>query len=348
MRPSGLDLADVATWPWWLKGLAWLGTAAWVLAAGYWLVLGDQRRELTRLARADSDSRLALEAKEAAEGDAAAVHQRHRQIETTLALALRELPVTIDVPALIEDLSGAAVDSGLVIDSIQVSDEEVHGLYAAMPIALAVAGTYHQFGAFIAAAAALERVVAFQDFEIETRGPGLALTLAARAYRAVDGPHRAAADVDSAAGSAAEAAPKGAKAGVRFVYQGVGRSPFEAERPVDQTVVRTETAGKTLASFALARLQMVGVLARSGDAWGLVRDPSGHVHRVGVGDRLGLHGGRIADVEFGGIEVVETLSDEAGGWATRVRRLEPAPAPAEGAADEQQEEPVEETSEEDQ
>ena len=338
---NGLDFADIATWPWWLKALACLGTAAWVLAAGYWLVLGDQRRELARLGQAGSDSRVALQAKQDAQGGAATVHERHGDLETTLAHALSQLPTTIDVPALIDDLGRAAVDSGLVIDSIQVAEEAVYDLHAALPITLVLAGTYHQFGAFLAAAAALNRVVAFQDFEIETRGTGLILNLAARAYRAVDGPHRVAASSDPA--SASLDAP-------RVAYEGAGRSPFEADRaPKPSVPVAGASAEETLESFALGRLRMVGVLARRGDSWGLVRDPSGHVHRVGVGDRLGLQGGRVSKVDFEGMEVTETLADEAGGWTTRMHRLEPAPpeAPMEEEED-SQDKPVDEDLEEQQ
>lgn len=330
---GGLDISDVATWPWWQKALACFGTVAWVLAAGYWLVLGDQRRELARLGQAGSDSRLALEAKQDAQGGAATVHQRHGDLETTLALALRQLPTTTDVPALIDDLGGAAVDSGLVIDSIQVAEETVYELHAALPITLVLAGTYHQFGAFLAAAAALDPVVAFQDFEIEARGTGLILNLAARAYRAVDGPHRAVASGDSASGSPGVAG---------VAYEGTGRSPFEADRPPPSAPLAEAPAEEALESFALGRLRMVGVLARRGDSWGLVRDPGGHVHRVGIGDRLGLQGGRVTRVEFDAMEVTETLADEGGGWTKRVRRLEPVPPEAPMDEEEPQDKPVDE------
>ena len=338
-KAAGLDYSDVATWPWWLKALACLGTAAWVLAAGYWLVLGDQRRELARLSQAGSDSRQALQVKRDAQGGAATVHERHGNLETTLALALSQLPTMIDVPTLIDDLGRAAVDSGLAIDSIQVAEEAVYDLHAALPITLVLAGTYHQFGAFLAAAAALDRVVAFQDFEIETRGTGLILNLAARAYRAVDGPHRAAVSGDPASGFLG--AP-------RANYEGTGRSPFEADRTPPSAPLAAAPAEKTLENFALGRLRMVGVLARRGDSWGLVRDPSGHVHRVGVGDRLGLQGGRVSKVDFEGMEVTETLADEGGGWATRVRRLEPAPAEAPTEEEDPQDKSVDEDLEEQQ
>lgn len=310
MRVSEIDLADVAAWPTWLKAAAHLAVAGWVLGMGHWLVLGEQRRELASLARTGSDLGRTVEAKSESVRRIGPAGQRRARLESTLAAALGGFPATVDLPTLIEELSRAAVESGLVIESIHVSDDEPHDDYVAMPIALVVTGSYHQFGAFMAAVAGLERRLTLHDFEIEARGRPLTLTLAGRAYRAVDGADR---------GSAASAPGP-----ARVVYSGAGRSPFQVDRAPQPDDPHPEMQGKQpLERFALARLQMVGALARRGVAVGLVRDPTGHVHRVGAGDRLGLHGGRITSVGFDGMEIVETLSDHASGWARRVHRMEP-------------------------
>ena len=308
MRLSEIDLVDVAAWPGWMKAVAHLAVAGWVLGMGYWLVLGEQRRELATLARTGGELRQGVEAKAQAARRVASADQRRAHLESTLARARGQLPTAVDLPTLIEELSRAAVDSGLVIESIHVSDDEPHDDYVAMPIALVVTGSYHQFGVFMAAAAGLERLLTFQDFEIEARGRPLTLTLAGRAYRGVDG----------SGGDLAASAP------VRVAYSGTGRSPFEVDHAPPPRGPHPEMHGKQpLERFALARLQMVGVLARRGVAVALVRDPTGHVHRAGAGDRLGLHGGRVTSVAFDGMEIVETLSDHATGWARRVHRMEP-------------------------
>lgn len=309
MRVSEIDFADVAAWPTWLKAAAHVAVAGWVFGMGHWLVLGEQRRELASLARTGSDSSRAAEAKSEAVVRGAAADPRRVHLESTLATALGRLPAAIDLPTLIEELSRAAVDSGLVIESIHVSDDEPDDDYVAMPIALVVTGSYHQFGTFMAAAAGLDRLLTFHDFEIEARGRPLTLTLAGRAYRAADG---------AARGSAASGPGP-----VRVAYSGQGRSPFQVDNAPQPDDPHPEMQGKQpLERFALARLQMVGVLARRGVAVGLVRDPTGHVHRAGLGDRLGLHGGRVVSVGFDGMEIVETLSDHVSGWARRVHRME--------------------------
>ena len=310
MRLSEIDLGDLAAWPGWMKAAAYLAAAGCAFGMGYWLVLDEQRRELASQARTSGELGQDIEVKSQAARRVAATDQRRAHLESTLVTALGQLPRAVDLPTLIEDLSRAAVDSGLVIESIHVSDDEPHDDYVAMPIALVVTGSYHQFGAFMAAAAGLEHLLTFHDFEIEARGRPLTLTLAGRAYRAVDG----------ADGAVAASAPGRG----RVNYTGTGRSPFQVDHASQPDDPHREMQGKQpLERFALARLQMVGVLARRGVAVGLVRDPTGHIHRAGAGDRLGLHGGRVTSVAFDGMEVVETLSDHTSGWARRVHRMEP-------------------------
>ena len=314
MRVSEIDVADVAAWPRWMKVLAHVATAGCVLGLGHWLVLGDERRELRSLERTGSDWHRSAEAKSDAAARVAEAVERSAHLESMLATALGRLPAVVDLPTLIEELSRAAVDSGLVIESIHVSDDEPHDDYVAMPIALVVTGSYHQFGAFVAAAAGLEHLLTFHDFEIENRGRPLTLTLAGRAYRAVDGadgvaPMRAAAGLSAAR--------------VDVAYGGTGRSPFAADTPRSSDPHPEAHGKQPLERFALARLHMVGVLARPGVTVALIRDPTGRVHRAGAGDRLGLHGGRVTGVGFDGMEIVETLSDHATGWARRVHRMVP-------------------------
>ena len=49
---------------------------------------------------------------------------------------------------------------------------------------------------------------------------------------------------------------------------------------------------------------------------------------VGRGDFLGTDFGRARAIDAAGIDVVETISDGAGGWARRERRITLAPSAA--------------------
>ncbi len=335
MRADGLEPTDVATWPRWCRVAACLAGAACALTVGYWLLLADLRQELARLVETGQDRRGEAAAKTQAVDGFAGLQQRLEHRQGMLAALMAGVPGTIDLPALIEGLSRAAVASGLAIDSIDVSPERDHGFYAVMPIAVVLTGRYHQFGTFVAVAANLE-LLTFHDFQIDSRGGRLTLSLAMRAYRTVD----------SAAEGVVVQARQRTPERVEATYDATGRSPFEEDRapPGEPSAPRSPE------NFALARLQMVGVLARRGVAYALVQDPTGHVHRVGAGSRLGLHGGRVARVSFDGVEVSETRNDAAGGWVRRQHRIELAPvgsrSDASGEPDAPNAEPDAEASEE--
>ena len=326
MRLDQLDLSDVAVWPWWLKTVSLAAAVALVLAVGYGLMLADQRRELSSALHRGHQLSETAEDRWRQAGEAAAVRTRGEQLRASLVVSMRPLPIRIDLPALIEDFSGAAADNGLTIESIHISEEVSDGtaeeFYAALPIAVEVTGTYHQFGAFLAALATLRRVVTLNDFEIERRGGALSLTLSVTAYRRTD---QHIADVE-AGGSAAPVEPHAKPA---LTYVASGRSPFEPEPSAANatgTDAGDEGAAQALDGVPLGRLRMVGTVAWGGTAFALVRAPTGHVHRLRPGDHLGLHDGRVTRVEFGRMELMETVSDGAGGWTRRLRLMETSDA----------------------
>ena len=76
-----------------------------------------------------------------------------------------------------------------------------------------------------------------------------------------------------------------------------------------------------LETFAIAELQMVGVLAGRDRRVALLRDPGGHVHRVRVGDYVGRDFGRVQTIGDAGLDLVESIADGSGGWVRRSRVL---------------------------
>ncbi len=90
-----------------------------------------------------------------------------------------------------------------------------------------------------------------------------------------------------------------------------GRSPApDLQRP------RTALEG-----FAMEELRVAGILAARGARSALVRDPSGHVHAVRVGDYVGRDFGRVEAIEDTGLVLLEAIADGSGDWVTRTRKL---------------------------
>lgn len=113
-----------------------------------------------------------------------------------------------------------------------------------------------------------------------------------------------------------------------FTYQAsVLRSPFMVPKPTMQIVKKDvstngiqpdmERRREFLESFPMDALSMVGTLEREGKIWAVVMDKDGAVHRVTVGNYVGLNNGKIYKISEEKIFVKEIVSDPAGGWQER-------------------------------
>ena len=62
---------------------------------------------------------------------------------------------------------------------------------------------------------------------------------------------------------------------------------------------------------------MRGTLGELGITWALVEASDSTLHRVAVGNYLGLYNGRITDVNQNNVKVIELIPDGAGCWVER-------------------------------
>ena len=114
-----------------------------------------------------------------------------------------------------------------------------------------------------------------------------------------------------------------------FAYGAVGmRNPFEAPVKVRPKVVGSNgkevkpdlTRPKQyLEQFNVIDLKMVGTLNRPGEFFALVKEPTGGVHRVQIGDYVGQNYGKITGINETQIELTEIIADGVGGWLERNR-----------------------------
>lgn len=72
-----------------------------------------------------------------------------------------------------------------------------------------------------------------------------------------------------------------------------------------------------LESYPLDGLDMVGTMGAGADIFGLVKDPTGVVHRVGTSNYLGQNDGKILGIYEDRIELVELFPNGLGGWEER-------------------------------
>jgi len=122
-----------------------------------------------------------------------------------------------------------------------------------------------------------------------------------------------------------------------FIYSAEHlRSPFETSRPEaigelgslenckssvrpDPNRVREE-----LEDYPLPSLTMVGSMSQNGVNWELIKQNSGSIHRVQVGNHLGLNHGQIVNISEQNLQLMETVPNGQGCWEARPMTLEVA------------------------
>lgn len=96
------------------------------------------------------------------------------------------------------------------------------------------------------------------------------------------------------------------------------RSPFVPAPPDPSSLssVRPDSnrSKELLEQYSLDSFKMVGTIGRGANLVGLIQAPDKVVYRVKNGNYLGQSDGRIVSITETGIQIVEIVSNGAGGW----------------------------------
>jgi type IV pilus assembly protein PilP len=112
-----------------------------------------------------------------------------------------------------------------------------------------------------------------------------------------------------------------------FVFEpGERRDPFVLDDQSIQVLTRAPPSGvapdplrrkEELEQYPLDSLRMLGTLQQGDVIWGLVVSPDGTLHRVRVGNYMGLNNGQITRISDEEIELTEIISDGVDEWRER-------------------------------
>jgi type IV pilus assembly protein PilO len=102
------------------------------------------------------------------------------------------LPEEKEISTLLKEVSDRAIDSGLVMKSWKPGPKKVHpsGFVYEIPVAVAVTGTYHDFGKFLSSLTRLNRIVNIGDIKIgvskaQTEGTELSISFTASTFSTI-------------------------------------------------------------------------------------------------------------------------------------------------------------------
>lgn len=184
---SNLDPSNIGNWPIPVKIVMILVLCVAALGAGYYFDTQEQLDRLEVKQKKELELREEFKTKQWKAATLPKLKEQLAEIEKSLSELQRRLPSKAEVAGLIQDISQAAIASGLKSELFQPEIEKSDkGVYVKLPIKLRLSGDYHSFGRFISDVAAMPRIVTQHDVIIKPDKVGsdrLMMDVTAQIYR---------------------------------------------------------------------------------------------------------------------------------------------------------------------
>jgi type IV pilus assembly protein PilO len=187
----GLNPNEPGQWPLLPKVLTWTIVTIAVIVVGWFLVLSTAHDELDSERGKEPALKTDYSAKLAQAVNLGELRKQKLQVEEYVTQLEKQLPGKAEMDALLSDINQAGLGRGLQFELFRPGQVSVKDYYAELPIAIRVAGRYHDIGSFAADIANLSRIVTLHNVSIavskdkETAGL-LQMEATARTYRYLD------------------------------------------------------------------------------------------------------------------------------------------------------------------
>jgi len=190
---NNLDPNNMGNWPAPIKAVLILILCGAVLGAGYYFFTQDQLLNLDKVTAQEKTLKGVFENKQRKAANLKPLKLQLKEMKQSFGAMLRLLPNKTEIEGLLVDISQAGLAAGLEFELFKPNAEVPAEFYAVKPITITVTGTYHQFGAFISAVAALPRIVTQHNIDmvpiktkIKDGSPKQRMQLVAKTYRYLD------------------------------------------------------------------------------------------------------------------------------------------------------------------
>ena len=154
-----LDQNNIGGWPKSVKIFFASIIVVLILFFGWYLHISDQQDELKAAQAKEVTLKKEFADKQAKAVNLEAYRKQLEDMKEMLQTMLRQLPSKTEMPDLLNDITQAALASGIETQLFQPGPEMMKDFYAEKPIQIKMLGSYHQFGTFISNVASLPRVV---------------------------------------------------------------------------------------------------------------------------------------------------------------------------------------------
>ena len=189
---GNLDPAKIGSWPLPVRLLIFVGICVLLLGAGFYFDTKKQIGQLAKEVLEEIELRTEFEQKQGEAANLEPLKALLIQMKQSLGEQLRLLPNRTEIEGLLVEISQAGLSSGLEFELFKPAKEQPAEFYAIQPIKITVTGSYHEFGSFISAVAALQRIVTQHEITIAPRKGKegdtgtLVMNTVAKTYRYMD------------------------------------------------------------------------------------------------------------------------------------------------------------------
>lgn len=183
----GLTLDNVGAWPMVPRVALWLFVIAACAVGGWFGLWSGQKEQLEQLQAEEVRLKEEYRSKLQQAINLDELRKQREQVSQFVLTLEKQLPSKSEMDALLSDINQAGVGRGLDFELFRPGQTNVREYYAELPIAVKLAGKYHDLGAFASDIANLPRIVTLNNLNVTTgRSGSLTLDATAKTYRYLD------------------------------------------------------------------------------------------------------------------------------------------------------------------
>ena len=164
------DINASGAWPVPVKALVIAIICAVLAGAWFYLDTLGQLEELNSSEKKELDLKTEFEEKQKKSANLQDYRDQLAQIETSLAIMIKQMPTQEEVASLLVDISQTGLASGLEFRLFQPGTPVARDFYSELPINIQVIGKYEELSLFVSGLAALPRIVTVHDVKMTPVG----------------------------------------------------------------------------------------------------------------------------------------------------------------------------------